>query len=218
MMANNDWINIRQGRHNKLKNTSSTYKQPFYIKLSNQYSSLPQFAADPPLDNLPTTQPVLNPTPIPSTSKHKAQCKALACKIKCLRLLAEEAMLDQRITWAEDEAAAREVVLTLDRPWEGRYCGAPTVIHHEGRYQLYYRGLPDVRAKTGPGTWDEKDVVTWKTQGVCCYAVSTDGITFERPALGIHAIEGDSRNNITLAGEGAASLAPFLDLNPDAIP
>ena len=133
MTANNDWIKIKGGKHNKRKSPSPTYKQPFYITLSNQYSSLPQFAADPPHDNSPTTQPVPNPNPIPSTFKHKAQHKALARKIKCLHLLTEDAMLDQHITWAKDEhtAAAKgdttaKQCLTIDNSHKGGTMHAPT--------------------------------------------------------------------------------------------
>jgi len=133
MTANNDWIKIKGGKHNKRKSPSPTYKQPFYITLSNQYSSLPQFAADPPHDNSPTTQPVPNPNPIPSTFKHKAQRKALVRKIKRLRLLAEDAMLDQHHTWAEDECTAAtkgdttaKQRLAIDNSHKGGTMHAPT--------------------------------------------------------------------------------------------
>lgn len=96
-----------------------------------------------------------------------------------------------------------EVVLTFDKPWEGRYCGYVTVIADGDQYRLYYRGLP-AAGKDGSDA------------EVTCVAESTDGITFTRPSLGLFEAEGSKENNIVLANAAPFShnFAPFLDSRP----
>lgn len=93
----------------------------------------------------------------------------------------------------------REVVLTFDRPWEGRHCGYFTAIQEEGKVRLYYRGC-------SPSDTSEEQVT--------CYAESEDGIHFTRPDIGLFEFQGTLRNNIVLKGQDAHNFAPFLDRNP----
>ncbi|MGC9328457.1 MAG: hypothetical protein ACP5I1_12550 [Candidatus Hinthialibacter sp.] len=97
--------------------------------------------------------------------------------------------------------------LKFDRPWEGRYCGYITVIQDEGVFRMYYRGLPQSKA-------DGSDAET------TCYAVSEDGIHWDKPNLGLYPYEGSSDNNIIISGQAPFShnFAPFLDANPKADP
>ncbi len=97
-----------------------------------------------------------------------------------------------------------EVVLTFDKPWEGRYCGYVTVIADDDRYRLYYRGLPNA-GKDGSDA------------EVTCVAESADGITFTRPSLGLFEADGSKENNIVLANAAPFShnFAPFVDSRPD---
>ncbi len=89
--------------------------------------------------------------------------------------------------------------LTFDRPWEGAFCGYATVIQDEDRFRLYYRGWPRTVAL---------DAVT-------CYAESEDGVTFERPVLGLHEAEGERDTNVILVkNDGTHNFAPFRDSRP----
>ncbi|HOE10466.1 MAG TPA: hypothetical protein PLQ35_01055 [bacterium] len=92
------------------------------------------------------------------------------------------------------------IALSLDRPWEGLFCGYFTVFQDGDRYRMYYRGLPDV---------DRADAE------VTCMAESSDGIHWERPNLGLYEINGTRENNVILRGEGTHNFAPFLDTHPD---
>ncbi len=120
----------------------------------------------------------------------------------------------------------REIVLKLDRPWEGRYCGYFTVLTEKGTgpicrngpkgaahkldlspfpaYRMYYRGLPNA----GRGT---------KPEEVTCCAESNDGVHWTRPNLGLYEVHGTKENNVMLAGHQAChNFAPFVDANPAA--
>jgi hypothetical protein len=98
----------------------------------------------------------------------------------------------------------REPVLTLDRPWEGAFCGYFTVIKDGTDYHLYYRGSPSAGADGNNGE-------------VTCYAHSTDGIRWERPNLGFYEVAGTKANNVLLAGQAPFShnFCPFLDAQPN---
>eukprot|EP00804_Cyclotella_cryptica_P012279 CCRYP_013859-RA/>CCRYP_013859-RA protein AED:0.31 eAED:0.31 QI:0/0/0/0.8/0.25/0.2/5/0/913 len=92
----------------------SNNKSSFYTSISNYYSILPQYAADPPHTSPNPSKPQFTltpkqppPIPIPSTFKHKAQCKALERQARRLRLLNEATLLDRHISWAEDERTAK---------------------------------------------------------------------------------------------------------------
>lgn len=86
----------------------------------------------------------------------------------------------------------KEVVLKLDRPHEGPFSAYFTVLHDNGKFRLYYRGVPEA-GKDGRPT------------EATCYAESKDGIHFEKPA-----------NNILLQGQAPFShnFCPFIDRNP----
>src|SRR6476620_6371878 len=98
----------------------------------------------------------------------------------------------------------REVVLTTDKPWEGRFSAYFTVFQDGPLFRMYYRG-------SGP-------VGDLSNQQFTCYAESQDGIHFERPSLGLHEFNGSKNNNIVLTGVSSHNFAPFLDTNPSAKP
>ncbi|MDB6027137.1 MAG: hypothetical protein JWM68_3360 [Verrucomicrobiales bacterium] len=99
----------------------------------------------------------------------------------------------------------REVVLTTDKPWEGKESAYFTVFQDGPRIRLYYRGYI-------PEGGDASD------KQVTCYAESNDGITFTRPNLGLYEFNGSKENNIVYMGVEAHNFAPFLDANPKAKP
>jgi len=96
----------------------------------------------------------------------------------------------------------REVVLTLDQPWEGPVSAYFTIFQDGPRYRLYYRGSSANRDDS--------------TEQVTCYAESADGIHFTRPSLGLQEIGGSKDNNVILKGVPSHNFAPFLDTNPAA--
>lgn len=96
-------------------------------------------------------------------------------------------------------------VLTLDRPWEGAFCAYTTVIADDGRYRMYYRGIP---ASGQDGNSNE----------VTCCAESGDGIRWSRPSLKLFGLPGAETNNVILAGQPPFShnFSPFVDTRPGA--
>lgn len=98
------------------------------------------------------------------------------------------------------------VALKFDKPWEGQVSGYVTVIHDGDVFRMYYRGRP----LTGYGDNDPK------AREVTCYAESRDGISWERPNLGLCLFHGSKDNNAILADVGHAThnFAPFLDTRP----
>ncbi|MDP6385825.1 MAG: hypothetical protein QGI93_06475 [Planctomycetota bacterium] len=91
-------------------------------------------------------------------------------------------------------------VFHFDRSWEGPFCGYSTVIADGDRYLLYYRGLPEAGAD---GTNRE----------TTCVAISTDGIRWSRPDLGLFEVDGTLRNNVILSDVAPVThnFSPFLD-------
>lgn len=98
----------------------------------------------------------------------------------------------------------REVVLTTNQPWEGVTCAYFSVIQHEDRILMYYRG--------SSGGSDHSDAQ------VTCVAESSDGIHFTRPNLGLIEAGGTKANNVLWRGVESHNFSPFLDANPSAKP
>lgn len=105
------------------------------------------------------------------------------------------------------EPVDRGTVLHFDRPWEGLFSGYCTIIQADGKYQLYYRGRPEL-------SHDGSDAE------ITCYAESEDGIHWHRPSLGQYQFNGSKENNIVLADAAPVThnFSPFLDTNPKADP
>lgn len=99
--------------------------------------------------------------------------------------------------------APQEIVLKMDRPWEGVYTGYFTVLRDGQRFRMYYRGMPEPRHD-------------FDTEVTCC-AESADGIHWTRPNLGLFEVRGTRENNVVLARHRAChNFAPLLDTNPAA--
>lgn len=115
--------------------------------------------------------------------------------------------------WLFDDLAGAELrlhapqaagtALRFDAPWEMHHAGYVTVFHDGEKHRMYYRGLP-IAGKDG------SDAET------TCYAESSDGITWAKPALGLFEVHGTRDNNVILAGAAPFShnFAPFLDTRP----
>lgn len=97
----------------------------------------------------------------------------------------------------------RGVAFKLDEPWEGLFSTYTTVIKDGNIYRAYYRGMPGVEEGNN--------------REVTCYAESPDGISWTKPNLGIHQIDGSKNNNVILVEkELTSNFSPFLDTNPNA--
>ncbi len=102
----------------------------------------------------------------------------------------------------------RDIAITHDAPWEGAGSGYHSVIKDGDLYRLYHRG-------SALGVEDGRLIVG---KQVYCYAESRDGITFNKPELGLVEYNGSKDNNIIWDGVGVHNFAPFLDTNPDCPP
>ncbi|MBI3943949.1 MAG: hypothetical protein HY326_13105 [Chloroflexi bacterium] len=94
----------------------------------------------------------------------------------------------------------QEVALPFDAPWEGNGSHYITMMRVDGEFRAYYRGLRP------------------EGEAVTAVATSPDGITWQRPNLGLFEWEGSRENNIIWMGEASHTFAPFLDSNPTALP
>ncbi|MEZ6128433.1 MAG: hypothetical protein R3C59_07105 [Planctomycetaceae bacterium] len=109
----------------------------------------------------------------------------------------------------------REVSLVHDAPWEGTGCGYHSVFQDGDRFRMYYKSwhLDFSTGKLNTGTHPL----------YCCYAESSDGVTWRKPMLGLHDFQGSKQNNITMTSGPVGSLnvdaghpAIFKDDNPNA--
>ena len=93
-----------------------------------------------------------------------------------------------------------EVLLELDRPWEGPGSGMGlVVIKEDDGYHMWYVGLIE----------GEKQ----RTE----YAVSEDGVHWERPNLGLIEFDGSKENNLVMEPTSGVFLTPFRDGNPNSL-
>jgi hypothetical protein len=90
----------------------------------------------------------------------------------------------------------REPVLVADRPWEGSRVyiyGSVHLDESSGQLAMWYLGHPDADEK------GETAAVPGFRKGkgdVVLYATSRDGLSWEKPALGLHSFQGSAENNI----------------------
>ncbi|MCP4645562.1 MAG: hypothetical protein GY851_34275 [bacterium] len=103
----------------------------------------------------------------------------------------------------------REIAIVHDAPWEGGASGYHTVFQDGPLYRMYYRGHRFIMTpgKFGPAQHE-----------VICYAVSTDGVNWTTPDLGLVAFDGSTKNNIVWDGVASHNFTPFIDTNPDCAP
>ncbi len=111
----------------------------------------------------------------------------------------------------------RETALVHDAAWEGSGSGYHSVFRDGDRYRMYYKAwhLDVSGGKLNSG----------RHPLYCCYAESSDGVRWEKPALGLHEFAGSKENNIVITSGKRGPLnvdaghpAVFKDDNPDAAP
>lgn len=105
----------------------------------------------------------------------------------------------------------KEIVMNLDEPWEGEYCGYPVIFKDGDIIRLYYNAgriilQEDTSVHHGPMT--------------VCYAEShDDGRTFIKPDLGICEYNGSRHNNIIMRADQHIkkidNFVVFKDTNPN---
>ncbi len=88
-----------------------------------------------------------------------------------------------------------------DRPWDLSPCAAG-FMRDGDRFRAWYRSEHD------------SDQILQRSGHDTLYAESTDGITWEKPSLGLFEVDGSKDNNIVWTGPGA-NMVPFRDPNPD---
>ncbi len=87
-----------------------------------------------------------------------------------------------------------EMTIKPEKPWEVGGVGPySSVLYENGTYHMWYHVMSSVQ-------WD-----TDKEAGAICYARSKDGITWEKPTVGLTEFKGSKDNNIVL-GQGAGGI------------
>ena len=124
------------------------------------------------------------------------------------QLFLDSTLIDEQsgIELVLQQPTPAEVALACDRPWESGGVHYSSVVQDGDRYRMWYR------ADTGGNPASPRDAESW-----ICYAESGDGITWDKPDLGIvTAIEG-GRNNILFADK-SLGINPSVIVDPVASP
>jgi len=101
----------------------------------------------------------------------------------------------------------REIAVSMDCPWEDEGSGVYNTVLKDGdEYRLYYRASQIFKDPVSPNDQSSMQYT--------CVAISSDGIHWTKPELGIIEIDGSTRNNAVLSGFKAHNFTPFIDTNP----
>lgn len=115
------------------------------------------------------------------------------------------------------EPRPAETSVVFDRDWEGNTSAYASVLKTDDGFRMYYRGhsLPSyaIAGSVRPG----ERIVPEHAETVC-FVESRDGITWQRPNVGLFEFNGSRENNIVWMGPGAHNFFPFRDRNPNARP
>ena len=131
---------------------------------------------------------------------------------------------DAKLTLGEVSKHPENPLFTEDKPWEPRYDNVyPDVIYDEEEkiYKCWYNPfVVDARVtstspeRRHPDAVKYNDVKPTDREIGLCYAVSKDGIRWEKPNLGIAEFGGDKKNNIVTRRRGVAGVYKD-DRDPD---
>ncbi|MBL9214558.1 MAG: hypothetical protein JNG83_03685 [Opitutaceae bacterium] len=118
----------------------------------------------------------------------------------------------------------REIVLTVDKPWEDNVMTYVSVMKDGNRFLMYYRG-------TGADEKYAKDAPAGMSTGNWTYtavAESTDGIKWTKPVLNLVEFKGSKANNLIWPTDAnkpwrdknypGTDIFPFRDENPNVAP
>ncbi|MBU7004660.1 MAG: hypothetical protein HXS50_03780 [Theionarchaea archaeon] len=81
-------------------------------------------------------------------------------------------------------------IVVPDKPWEA-IIFAPSLIEEKGVFRLWYESIPQVDLSSDRAG----------NRNLLCYAESRNGITWNKPSLGINAFDGSKDNNIVFGGD-----------------
>ncbi|NKB66903.1 MAG: hypothetical protein GKR89_07580 [Candidatus Latescibacteria bacterium] len=92
----------------------------------------------------------------------------------------------------------RNAIVRRDRPWEEGGLAYAVLFKDGDRFRAWYRCIPHAdNNKTG--------------QACTAYIESRDGITWEKPSLGLINFQGSTNNNLIIDDPHLVNFAPFLD-------
>ena len=121
----------------------------------------------------------------------------------------------------------RDIAIKFDAPWDGSCSAYLSLFHDEGKFRMYYRGLPIRQPLVGLSDKEYWEWILKATVGTAstCYAESTDGIHWKKPKLGLYKCKLSDRddNNIVMTPNEkwpnvTDNLAVFKDTNPQCTP
>ena len=137
---------MAKGKHSFNPSDSAiATKKPFYVKISNDYATLPEYSADPPSELVP---PPLSPAPpetadnkpseaCPSKHRLKQQRRSQRRFLKRVTNVLEHDLLNQAVAWAEDERTdlAKQDThnparVAIDRAHAGDVSSSPSLLQH----------------------------------------------------------------------------------------
>ncbi len=111
------------------------------------------------------------------------------------------------ITIKNHTPVRKNIVLSLDAPWEGEHGAYISLVKVGDIYRLYYRGA-------GYNNGPEK--VEGAYHSVFCVAESPDGKVFTKPNVGIYEYGGSKDNNIVfMLDKRIDNFSVYYDENPD---
>ena len=138
-----------------------------------------------------------------------------------IQILGKECLFDNYLLDTEKTTAPhllhhpvkKELTMTFDRSWEGDAISYPNFFYDpECRiYRMYYISW----WKPNPA---EEPQLPEHTNFFVCYAESKDGLTWERPNVGLCEWQGSTDNNIILWKPHFDNFYVFYDTNPDCKP
>jgi hypothetical protein len=112
-------------------------------------------------------------------------------------------------------------VLKPDKPWEGNGVAYPAVLYikEENLYKCWYMSVAEEKKPTGVGVLIDNADISSNVVFIC-FAVSVDGINWEKPKLNIILPDKYPENNIIYRGLGRACGCPSVlyepqDKNPE---
>ena len=123
-----------------------------------------------------------------------------------LQLFFDEWLIDEMsgVSLQLHHPQPREILLELNRPWEGHVSGVGLwVLKEDSGYRMWYVGFTEPE-KGGDG----------RRTG---YAESEDGINWQRPDLGLIEFKGSKENNLVMDYSTGWNLSVFKDDNPDSV-
>ncbi|MSP13406.1 MAG: hypothetical protein EXR62_10690 [Chloroflexi bacterium] len=123
--------------------------------------------------------------------------------------LVDRLLIDRldRATQRLNPPIRREVVFQVQHPNENSCTGCYNLVQDGDRILMYYRGYYPLNE---PG---DRDLRSTQTANL---VISTDGIHFERPSLGLVEFNGSKDNNIVWRDIQSHNMVAFLDNNPAA--